>query len=70
MSELLKEYLASWRVKKAAELVQSRDDALGALLNILRGRDKELKKAALVALEEALKAMPDIKRLKLLKTLP
>ncbi|ASJ02640.1 hypothetical protein A3L09_04880 [Thermococcus profundus] len=65
----LKEHLASWRIGKAAELVLSSDDALRALLSILHGKDKELKKAALIALEEALKGMPDVRRLGLVKVL-
>ncbi|NJF24788.1 hypothetical protein [Thermococcus sp. Bubb.Bath] len=66
-SKLLEEYLNSGKIKKTSELVLNNGEALTALLSFLYSKDPEIKLAAVMALEEALKKMPDIMRLRLLK---
>lgn len=61
--KVMKDYLRSWRIGKAIELALKDDAYLWALFKLLHERDDDLKIRALVALEEVLKALPDVKRL-------
>ncbi|BAD86118.1 hypothetical protein, conserved [Thermococcus kodakarensis KOD1] len=66
-SKLLEGYLKSRKIKKASELVLSNEEALTLLLSFLHSKDSKMKLAAVMTLEEALKRMPDIMRLRILK---
>ncbi|MDV3104512.1 hypothetical protein [Thermococcus waiotapuensis] len=64
---LLKGHLSSWKVGKVAELAQRDDGALRGLFKLLHDQDDGIKLRALIALEETLKALPDVKRLFLVR---
>lgn len=65
--ELLGEYLRSWKIREAAELALGDERALRRLFGLLHGRDDGMKVRALMALEEVLRNLPDVKRLFLLR---
>ncbi len=66
-SKLLREYLSSWKISKAVELALGNDAALRELFKLLRSHDDEMKLRALMALEDVLKALPEVKRLFLVR---
>jgi len=61
--DLLREYLASWKISKAVELALENDIALRELFKLLRSHDDEVRLRALMVLEDVLKALPEVKRL-------
>ncbi|NJE61510.1 hypothetical protein [Thermococcus sp. 21S7] len=63
----LEECLRSWAIGRAVELALADDAALEGLFKLLREGDGEVRLRALMALEEVLASLPDVKRLFLLR---
>ncbi|WP_040681386.1 hypothetical protein [Thermococcus zilligii] len=64
---LLREHLSSWQMGRIVELALRDDGALRGLFKLLHKQDEEIKLRALMALEGVLKALPDVKRLFLVR---
>ncbi len=64
---LLGEYLSSWEIDKVIELALRDDAALRGLFKLLHSRDDEMKLRALMAIEGVLEALPEVKRLFLVR---
>ncbi|WP_048151100.1 hypothetical protein [Palaeococcus ferrophilus] len=60
--EMLKEHLASWKIGEVVKLALSDDRILIELFGLLHEKDDNIKIRALMAIEEVLNALPDVKR--------
>lgn len=66
--ESVKELLASWKIGEAAELAVSHGEAMEALFHLGRNGDQETRLRALTAIVEALKLLPGLRKLILVKS--